>query len=1667
MNKILKPLAIIAAIAVNVIPGVGQVLSAGIVAAITTAGVTAALGLAASALGLGPKSPEVSPANRDRLFANVDPGTPRKIVLGRTAMATDIRYQEWVGADQDYLHQIVCLASHKVDSVEQIWIEDELAWSNGVAQGQYAGFLTVAVKLEGTPNNTATIGNGAKWGNNRRMTGLAYLHMTFRVTGNEGSKRESPFAQSVPSRLTIVGNAMPVYDPRFDSENGGVGPMRPYDQSTWAFTYNGVVCGRNPSNQLLSYLLGWRITNPADQTQKLAVGRGIPAERFNMATWITAANACDESVALAVGGTEPRYRSDGIFTEADDPGSVISALETTANAKLRDAGGQFSFDVISNDLATPAFDFTDDDVLGDFRWTPTAEIGRRYNEIRGGFTDPRDVSLYQLVDYPRIRETPVDGIERVLPFNLPLVQSPSQAQRLAKQMLARTKYQGRFEARLGPRGWAVQLGDVVTLTFATLGWQQRLFRVVEHGIRPDGVCPIVLQEEHADIYLWDADERPAVQPVTLVPYDPSRSVLLQLLVAGEIPYAVGGSVEYFQPAEPGANVTGLHTSANTNAVGGRTATEVENELDAAGTSITAQALQITDIIADVDALEATYGSTASAAQSASDAAAARDASQGFATSSATAQANSEAARDLAQAAATAAAASESATASTLLQVQLAGSAVGLTENANFDAGFSSWGRSTSHPGDDTFALLRSVHTAEYQGRTNVAVNSTGIADVMLSKTTPYDPTRSYRLRLGSFTTDSSARVLFYVGEYTNATGGYTGVGTSLFPVQTINEWADFTQDLDPSTIAGTTTHINVYLRSNHLGNAGTTAVDYAYIEDITDLLAAEQAASASAASASTAAAAATAASTDAGASQTARLAAEAALATTLIARDDAVTAQQTATAASSTATTQANLAAGAATDAGNSATAAAGHVTTAQGHADAAGASASATAADLLEATTALERTYPLGFANGIEFYSSVTNRTVLSFPVVGGSNVLRLDPEPGSNPFGNFGGVKTRLGLRLIPGHTYEATVRARSVDLGTSNTSRLWVRLWPQPEESDEISGLSTVVNAFTSVPFDGAWIDYTETYVCPDPAPQPFIAAGALFQTGNTVNPVAWEVAYVAFDDVTERAASQGAATASAASASSAAASETAAGASATASDASRIAAEAANTNAQGAATASTASEVAAAGHASTAASSATLSATYRDQSQGHANDALTRANAAQSSATAASADAAVALANASLTASLATGHVNPNSSFSNWTGALPENWLTWAGGTRTKVTGSSPNPNAIQIVSPAGGNSGIYQHAVSSYPNGEPVIIGGNWYVLEADVTLDAGTLRGAGMTVFQYQADGNTITSSDPRVSFTGNDISGAQVGDGVVGQRYRFAHLWQADALARRFRTYAMSHYGSYVSGDNPTADKNDMSASNTLTWHLCGVRAATENEIYVNSALPSLEASVAVNSSAIATIEGRTTAFWQVEANAGVGNGATAFISARAETSPGVVSSTVAFGAREIHLYNPTSAGWMRSLSVFAGEVVVYGSLTASAGIFLGSGVKWQVALRSQEFSVQDGVAITYGIDFGEPARITFKGDGLAPLNSGETYVLTADNSTGTGFTPRLKISTPGGTTTYSKTADTTPGTGPTRQIDKGADPDASNNQYVFEVSGTYTDFAYYEDFGGPEEQF
>lgn len=571
MGKVLKGVLLAAAfVGVGIATGGISFVAAGTAGATTIAGVTftatafggAMIAAAAGAVLSGVSQQiagggNVPKSQLSRLNVTLDTTTPRKAVFGTTAMNLDMRYQEASGADQEYIDYIIAVAAHQVKTIDEIWFEEKQAWtSGGGVTSTYSGYLWVTPVTEGASDNTISINGGYKWGSSTRLTGCAYVHIRVKRTGNGDSKTESPLINGLPSRVTIIGDGAMLYDPRKDSTvTGGSGAHRANNQDTWG-VYTNADDTDNPALQLLWWLLGWKIND------KLSVGCGVPPERIDLESFITAANICDETVILATGGTQKRYRTSGTASDSDDRMSIINSFLTCMNGSLRDNHGKLTLDVIKNDLADYVLSFDENDVLGDFEWSQTRGLSDSYNKARGRYVDPSTNSLYQLVDYPEVGFESPDGIERVMTLDLPYVEDGRRAQRIAKQVLQRNQYRGMFSATFTAKAQGCSVGDIVRVSFSSLGWSAKLFRVVSQEIRFDGQVPMALIEENAAIYAWDAEDSAPVTPTAPTVYDPLNNPFIlgnlqalsataaAALLAQDAQATADGKVQSFYQASP-------------------------------------------------------------------------------------------------------------------------------------------------------------------------------------------------------------------------------------------------------------------------------------------------------------------------------------------------------------------------------------------------------------------------------------------------------------------------------------------------------------------------------------------------------------------------------------------------------------------------------------------------------------------------------------------------------------------------------------------------------------------------------------------------------------------------------------------------------------------------------------------------------------------------------------------------------------------------------------------------------------------------------------------------------------------------------------------------------------------------------------------------------------
>lgn len=574
MGKIVKIVAVVALAAVAMVafsylaPALFTAFGGTVAAGATASSALAAAGASAAAIaakviagvvvGLGMSLASRMIMGKPKTFGSAisynittDPTAPRKIVFGHTAAGTDERFHEKINRTSwdyltnliqnnplsafnnqttyvkalkkgDYLHRVVALASHKLHKVEYVYLEDELSYSNGTTVGTYTGNsgLVIGAVQQGSADNAERFGSGAYWTNAASFTGCAYLKLIFRLSTDN-------YPDGLPTRITTIVDGCPVYDPRLDSTVGGVGNHRVSNQDSWSFVDGAKDIGRNPALALLAYLIGWRING------RLAWGMGVPVDRIDLGSFIAYANMCEEPVTTKAGTTVSRYFCDCLLSTADSHETNINIITSAmGTAKLVDTAGMYQLIGGYDDLDGATITFTPDDLIGQYTYTPdNSSLKDTFNIARGRFPDPDN--LFQLNDWGQIEIAPLeDGISRPVVFDFAAVTRYEQAQRIAKQNLVRNRYTGTFSCVFGPKAFMVEVGSLVKLVIPELGWNGKFFRVISQSETIDLAFNMSLQEEDAQIYAWDDDERKDLPPVVRVPaYNPNESITVEDLQA--------------------------------------------------------------------------------------------------------------------------------------------------------------------------------------------------------------------------------------------------------------------------------------------------------------------------------------------------------------------------------------------------------------------------------------------------------------------------------------------------------------------------------------------------------------------------------------------------------------------------------------------------------------------------------------------------------------------------------------------------------------------------------------------------------------------------------------------------------------------------------------------------------------------------------------------------------------------------------------------------------------------------------------------------------------------------------------------------------------------------------------------------------------------------------
>ena len=432
-------------------------------------------GLSMVSRALAPK-PNLGAQLRGISQTSRDPAGPRQIVYGQMRVGGQIVYIQHSGTNNEFLHLVIVFASHEIESFEEFWFNDFRAYQNGAVTSDWTDYVTVTT-FDGsqTTADQTLVSAFSEWTNDHVLNDMAYAH--FKLKWNQDK-----FPQGVPN-ITAILKGRKVYDPRESGHSAT-------DSSTWEYSDNPALCVRD-------YLVDEKY------------GLGEAHTLINTTALTAAANLCDEDVSLSGGGTQTRYKCHGVINTDNQIKSNIEQILSAMGGRLTYSGGKYFIDAAG--YVAPTFEFTESDCVSDIQ-TQTKQSRRGvYNGVKGIFVS--EEKNYKVLDYPaQISSTyeAEDGDPIYLDMPLPFVTNNLQAQRLAKIALLKSRQQVVVTMTVNLKGLQVKVGDTVKLTNDRLGYDEKIFEVIDYSlaITAGGNLAVNLQliETASAIYDWTTSD---------------------------------------------------------------------------------------------------------------------------------------------------------------------------------------------------------------------------------------------------------------------------------------------------------------------------------------------------------------------------------------------------------------------------------------------------------------------------------------------------------------------------------------------------------------------------------------------------------------------------------------------------------------------------------------------------------------------------------------------------------------------------------------------------------------------------------------------------------------------------------------------------------------------------------------------------------------------------------------------------------------------------------------------------------------------------------------------------------------------------------------------------------------------------------------------------------
>ena len=408
-----------------------------------------------------------------------------------------------------YLYVAVVLCEGEVSSITDVRLDDipvsDPKWKGKATIQTFTGSDTQAASSMLRETNE-------RWTSNHRLRGVAYIACRFEYSAD--------VFNGIPDVTALV-TGRKIYDPREVSQSQ-------VDPSTWAYS-------NNPSLCLLDYLTNTRF------------GKGLPYSVIDENSFIESANDCDQSNTLYDGGGAGKlFECNIVLDTGDKIFDNVNKMLMCMRAFFPYSQGMYQLRIDKS--RSTVMNFNIDNIIGGI-FIKGESKQDKYNRVTVKFANPNnnwqdDAAIWPPADSAEEAQylSEDGGVLLYDEIELDGITNYYQARDLARIFLLRSRNALRCGFKCTSDALQLTVGDVVTVTHATPGFNAKPFQVDEISINSDGTCTLSLLEYDSTIYTWEVGTEQQQYPDTYLPNPYIIGVVSNITVSEKITINTDGSV---------------------------------------------------------------------------------------------------------------------------------------------------------------------------------------------------------------------------------------------------------------------------------------------------------------------------------------------------------------------------------------------------------------------------------------------------------------------------------------------------------------------------------------------------------------------------------------------------------------------------------------------------------------------------------------------------------------------------------------------------------------------------------------------------------------------------------------------------------------------------------------------------------------------------------------------------------------------------------------------------------------------------------------------------------------------------------------------------------------------------------------------------------------------